>query len=72
MEGLLFLDDTVALESVRPVRDEEGHVTLRRIYAFEYSDTGDTRHKGRVVMLSDTVSSLNIGSPPPPGEVTLH
>jgi hypothetical protein len=72
MEGLLFLDDTVALESVWPVRSDEGHLTLRRIYTFEYSDTGDTRRKGRVVMLADAVSSLNIGSRPPPDDVTFH
>ena len=54
------------------MRNDEGHLTLRRIYAFEYSDTGDTRRKGRVVMLADAVSSLNIGSRPPPEEVTFH
>jgi len=72
MEGLLFLDDTVALESIWPVRNEEGHLLLRRIYGFEYSDTGDTRQKGRVVMLADAVSSLDIGPRPPPKEVTFH
>ena len=72
VEGLLFLDDTVALESVWPVRHDEGHLTLRRIYAFEYSDTGDTRRKGRVVMLADAVFSLDIGPRLPPEEATLH
>jgi hypothetical protein len=72
VEGLLFLDDTVALESVWPVRNDEGQLTLRRIYGFEYSDTGHTRHKGRIVMLSDIVSSLDIGPRLPPEEATLH
>jgi hypothetical protein len=72
VEGLFFLDDTVALESIWPVRNDEGQLTLRRIYGFEYSDTGDTRRKGRIVMLADTVSSLDIGSRSPPGEATLH
>ena len=72
MEGLLFLDDTVALESVWPVRSDEGHLTLRRIYGFEYSGTSDTRQKGRVVMLADAVSSLSIGPRPPPQDVTFH
>jgi hypothetical protein len=31
-EGFLFLDDTVALESVWPVRNDEGRVQLRRVY----------------------------------------
>ena len=32
--GLLFLDDTVALQSVWPVRSSNGHLTLRRVYDF--------------------------------------
>jgi Protein of unknown function (DUF3301) len=71
-EGLLFLDDTVALESVWPVRNAEGHVRLKRVYAFEYSDTGDTRQKGSIVMVADTVSVLNIGARPETERVTLH
>jgi hypothetical protein len=72
VEGLLFLDDTVALESIWPVRNDEGQLTLRRIYGFEYSDTGHTRRKGRIVMLADTVSSLDIGQGSRPEEATLH
>jgi hypothetical protein len=71
-EGLLFLDDTVALESIWPVRNDEDQLTLRRIYGFEYSDTGHTRRKGRIVMLADTVSSLDIGPRLPPEEATFH
>ena len=72
VEGLLFLDDTVALESIWPVRNDEGHLTLRRIYAFEYSDTGDTRRKGRIVMLADAVSLLDLGPRSPTEETTFH
>jgi hypothetical protein len=72
VEGLLFLDDTVALESIWPVRNDEGQLTLRRIYGFEYSDTGDTRRKGRIVMLADTVFTLDIGPRSPAEEATLH
>ena len=71
-EGLLFLDDTVALQSVWPVRNGEGHVRLRRVYGFEYSDTGHTRHKGSIIMVAETVSVLNIGSRAEPGRATLH
>src|SRR4029077_8271893 len=60
-EGLLFLDDTVALKSVRPVRNDQGHVRLRRVYAFEYSDTGHNRRKGRITLVADKVSVLYIG-----------
>jgi hypothetical protein len=64
--GLLFLDDTVGLESIRPVRDDEGRVRIRWIYAFEYSDTGHNRRKGRVSLTGDTLSAVEIDVPPAP------
>src|SRR5207253_11062508 len=63
-EGLLFLDDTVALQSVWPARDDDGHLTLRRIYEFEYSDTGHNRCKGNITMIADAVAALYIGPRP--------
>jgi len=59
-QGLLFLDDTVALDSLWPVRNDDGHLRLRRIYKFEYSDTGHNRRRGHVTMLGDAVSALSI------------
>jgi hypothetical protein len=58
--GWLFLDDTVALESLRPVRDGDGRLRLRRVYGFQYSDTGDNRRKGSVTVVADTVSALDV------------
>ena len=71
-EGLLFLDDTVALRSVWPVRNDDGHVSLRRIYDFEYSDTGHNRREGSITMLADTVSVLYLGPRSVPGGETLY
>ena len=45
-EGLLFLDDTVAMQSLRPVRDSRGRLRLQRVFVFEYSDTGNNRREG--------------------------
>jgi hypothetical protein len=59
-EGFLLLDDTVAIASLRPARKENGHVTLRRAYEFEYSDTGDNRRTGGLVLLGDKVVLLSI------------
>lgn len=59
-EGLQFLDETVATRSLRPTRDGEGRLRLRRIYGFEYSDTGDNRRQGSVAMLGHEVEWLNI------------
>jgi hypothetical protein len=61
-EGFQFLDDTVAIESVRPARDADGVLRLRRIYGFEYSETGDSRRKGSVVMLGARVAVVHIGA----------
>ncbi len=59
-EGLQFLDESVIGRSARPVRDEEGRLTLRRIYDFEYSDTGDNRRHGSVTLLGHQVELLHI------------
>ncbi|MBK6973751.1 MAG: DUF3301 domain-containing protein [Candidatus Methylophosphatis roskildensis] len=57
-EGLLLLDDTVAISTVRPTRDGEGRLRLQRVYAFEYSDTGNNRRKGAVTLIGDRVVTL--------------
>ncbi len=71
-EGLLFLDDTVALKAVWPVRNDEGHVRLRRVYGFEYSDTGHNRRKGTITLVGDRVSVLHIDPRAVPEGVPLH
>jgi len=71
-EGLLFLDDTVGITSLKPARDDEGHVKLQRAYDFEYSDTGNNRIKGSIVMLGERVMLLNVGLRGMPPRITLH
>ena len=61
-EGLMLLDDTVAITGVKPVRNAEGHIRLQRSYDFEFSDTGDNRRKGSVVLLGRRVVLFNVGS----------
>jgi hypothetical protein len=63
-EGLLFLDDTVALQSMRPARDGDGRMALRRIYGFEYSDTGDNRRRGSVTLLGARIVAIDMGRAP--------
>jgi len=60
-EGLQLLDDTVAITSLRAARDEDGRLRLRRAYDFEYSDSGDNRLKGGVVLLGREVEMINVG-----------
>ena len=71
-EGLLFLDDTVGISSVKAARDEEGRLRLQRAYEFEYSDTGNNRIAGSVVMLGKRVMLLNIGLRAAPEVTILH
>lgn len=71
-EGLQLLDDTVAIATARPARDDEGRLMLRRTYGFEYSDTGDNRRRGSVTLLGDRVVVLNLGPRPLPDAASEH
>lgn len=71
-EQLQLLDETVAIISLKPTRDDEGHLAWRRVYEFEYSDTGDNRRQGSVVLLGDRVLVVNVGLRLMPSPRTLH
>lgn len=58
--GLQLLDDTVALAALRIVRNEHGGLALRRVYVFEFTDTGDNRRQGSVVLLRASTSSVEL------------
>jgi hypothetical protein len=60
-ENLLFLDDTVGIASIKLARDGEGRLRLQRAYDFEYSDTGNNRIQGGIVMLGTQMVMLNVG-----------
>ena len=59
-EDLLLLDDTVAICGLRLARDGDGVMRIQRVYGFEYSDTGNDRHSGSIVMLGSRVLVINI------------
>jgi hypothetical protein len=71
-EQLQFLDDTVMIQSIRPVRNDEGKLRLRRVYGFEYSESGDSRRKGSIVLVGDRVIVLNLELPPRAQHLPLH
>ena len=62
-EDLLFLDDTVAIQRISPGRDDDGVFRIRRIYGFEYSDTGNDRTEASIVMLGSLVLVINLNLP---------
>ena len=70
-EGLLFLDDTVALDRLRPRRNGEGRLAFERVYRFDYSDTGDNRRRGSVTVLGARVLHVDLDLPLR-REETLH
>lgn len=58
--GVQFLDDTVASIKVQLARDDNGRRTLRRTYRFEFTETGDTRREGEIIMLGARIESVNM------------
>jgi len=72
LEGLMLLDDTVVIAGLKPSRDEGGRLGLQRAYDFEYSDTGNNRLKGSVVMRGQRLVLFNVGLRIAPAVRTLH
>ena len=55
-----FLDDTVANIGLGLARDRSGRRVLRRTYRFEFSETGNSRLEGRLILLGDKVESVTM------------
>jgi len=58
--GVQFLDETVVFARLRLGRDEAGQLCLRRTYTFEFSDTGDNRRHGAIVMLGGELQDMQL------------
>ena len=71
-EALLFLDDTVAIQRFNLDRDSEGVLRIRRVYGFEYSDTGNDRSSASIVMLGSRVLVINLNLRERPDRAFLH
>ena len=57
---LQFLDETVAFARMRFERDDEGQLKIARTYTFEFSDTGNNRRHGAIVMLGAEVADMHL------------
>lgn len=57
---LQFLDDTVSFARLRLARDVEGRLRIMRTYTFEFSDTGNNRRNGAIVMLGGKLQDLHL------------
>jgi len=58
--GVQLLDETVQFARLRLARDDEGRLRLRRSYSFEFSDTGDNRRQGAIVMLGAELQDMQL------------
>lgn len=58
--GVQLLDETVAFARLRLARDEAGRLRLRRTYTFEFSDTGNNRRHGAIVMLGGELQDMQL------------
>ena len=58
--ALQFLDDTVSFTRIRLRRDGDGQLRIARTYTFEFSDTGNNRRHGALVMLGGELQDLQL------------
>jgi hypothetical protein len=58
--GLQLLDETVSGTGLRLARNDMGELRIRRVFVFEFSDNGNNRRRGSVVVLGAQVQDLYI------------
>ena len=46
--------------ALKLVRDKAGRRALRRTYRFEFSETGNSRLEGQLILLGDRVESITM------------
>jgi hypothetical protein len=56
--NLQLLDETVSGASMRLARDAEGRVRIRRVFVFEFSDTGNNRRRGSIILIGAEVQDV--------------
>jgi hypothetical protein len=58
--GLQLLDDTVAIASLGLARNRDGWLVLERRYVFEFSETGDNRRSGAMVLVGSELRDIQL------------
>ena len=59
-ENVQFLDGAVAAVRMRLKRDGHGRVVIARNYQFEFTDTGNNRLQGTIMMLGHTLETMHL------------
>ena len=55
-----FLDDTVVSKKFWLRRNPRGRIQLCRLYLFEFTSDGSKRYQGRIVLLGQKVSEVDM------------
>ena len=58
--GLIFLDDTVALNKTRLRRDGTGRLRIYREYRFEFTSDGSSRYRGEMTVSGRHIEHLSM------------
>jgi len=53
-----FLDQTASLEKISFTRNDSGRLTLQRTYSFDFSRDRETRQKGHVNLIGQTIKQI--------------
>jgi hypothetical protein len=61
-QNLQLLDQTVELDEARVRRDDTGWLTLWRRYRFDYTETGDARNQGFLLLNGARLVRIDLGS----------
>jgi hypothetical protein len=61
---VLLLDDNVALRRIALVPDTRGRKRLARIYAFEFTVTGEQRHPGSITLFGRHLGRIELAPHP--------
>lgn len=67
--GVQLLDESVALNRLRPGRGRHGRPGLLRRYAFEFTVTGERRYAGFVELHGQTLMKVELAPHPFPGGI---
>jgi hypothetical protein len=58
-----FLDETVALSSLKPGRNYSGNFAFHRYYQFEFSLDGHNRFNGMAYLIGNQLQSIQLDHP---------
>ena len=58
-----FLDQTVSLAKLKPVRNQRGRLILQRVYHFDFTVQGQQRYQGQTIMRGQLVQHIHLEKP---------